>query len=283
MTLEGIAPMILAQPAWWGEDGVSESVVEKLLVRVEDLALRFAAGVQALAGVELSVEAGEFVAIVGPSGCGKSTLLRVLAGLIEPTGGRVAVDGMAPVEARRRLHELAFVFQHPTLLPWRTVLDNLRLPLELGRRRGSNAVPREELLAALARVGLRDFARAWPHQLSGGMQMRLSLARALVTDPRLLLLDEPFGALDDLTRQRLNEELLRLWLERGWTGLFVTHNVAEAVFLSRRVLVMSPRPGRFVAEVAVPFGYPRSPALRGAPEFGRLVAQIGERLMEPAG
>ncbi len=265
-----------------GTRSVTESTASAELVRAEGLGLTFPSGVRALAEVELAVAAGEFVAIVGPSGCGKSTFLRVLAGLIEPTAGRVTVDGMAPDQARRRSHELAFVFQHPTLLPWRRVIDNLRLPLELGRRKGQRRATAEELRAALRRVGLSDFARAWPHQLSGGMQMRLSLARALITDPRLLLMDEPFGALDDLTRQQLNEELLRLWQDRRWTGLFVTHNVAEAVYLSQRVLVMSPRPGRFILDVPVPFDYPRGAELRGEAEFARLTRQISERLMERA-
>ncbi len=234
--------------------------------------------------MDLRIDKGEFVAIVGPSGCGKSTLLRVLAGLVGPTAGRIEIAGLSPAEARRKLHEVAFVFQHPTLLPWRTVWGNVALPLELGRGSPSQAAPvaPERMAEVIKLVGLSEFARAYPHQLSGGMQMRVSLARALVTRPDLLLMDEPFGALDDLTRNGLNEELLNLWSRDRWTGLFVTHNVGEAVFLSRRVLVLSRRPGRIVAEVEIPFAYPRVPELRAWPEFARLTGQIAARLAEAA-
>lgn len=243
--------------------------------------LRFVGGVEALAGVDLRVARGELVALVGPSGCGKSTLLRLVAGLLRPTAGSLEVDGLAPEAARRRGGEFSLVFQSPTLLPWRTVAANAALPLEL---RGTPPPERRTRVAAvLELVGLADFAAALPHELSGGMRMRVALARALATQPRLLLLDEPFGALDDITRQRLNEELLALRGRDAWTALFVTHNVAEAVFLSHRVVVMSPRPGRVVAEVGVPFGFPRDPDLRGEPGFARLVAEIARRLREAHG
>lgn len=253
--------------------------------RVLDLrgvGLRFAGGVEALASIDLVVGEGEFVAIVGPSGCGKSTLLRLVAGLIRPTTGELFVDGMLPAEARRRTTEFSLVFQSPTLLPWRSVRRNVVLPLEL--RGGGGGGGRAERAAradvALELVGLAEFAGALPHELSGGMRMRAALARALVTRPRLLLLDEPFGALDDITRQRLNEELLGLRTRDAWTALLVTHHVAEAVFLSHRVVVMSARPGRIVADVAVPFAFPRGPELRGEAAFARLTAEIGRRLRE---
>jgi NitT/TauT family transport system ATP-binding protein len=234
---------------------------------------RFAGGVQALAGVDLEVEAGQFASIVGPSGCGKSTLLRLVAGLAELTSGTLSVDGRPPLETRRTRRDLAYVFQEPTLLPWRTLERNVALPLELRGQQDQGRVAQ-----ILEMVGLKEFARAYPHQLSGGMRMRASIARALIVRPGLLLLDEPFGALDELTRQRLNEELLRLWEKDRWTGLFVTHNVYEAVFLSQRVLVMSARPGRLIADLEVPFPHPRDPELRTAPEFNRLAAQISHEL-----
>lgn len=246
-------------------------------VRAGAVGLVFSGGVEALAGITLSVAAGEFIAIVGPSGCGKSTLLRLVTGLLAPTSGSIAVLGGAPEDARKS-GAISFVFQQPALLPWRNVAQNVRLPLELGSRGGwvsSDSVP--ELLAL---VGLSEFAAAYPHELSGGMQMRASLARALATRPRMLLLDEPFGALDDITRQRLNEELLSLWRRDRWTALFVTHNVSEAVFLSQRVLVLSKRPGTIAAEFAVPFAYPRSPELRADGEFAGLCGEISATLRE---
>jgi len=243
------------------------------LVSASNLGKRFASGVEALARVDLEIRRGEFVSIVGPSGCGKSTLLRLVAGLTRPTDGSLTVDGQSPLEARRTRQELAYVFQEATLLPWRTVAQNVALPLELRGQQDSAAVDQ-----VLELVGLADFARAYPRQLSGGMRMRVSIARALITRPDLLLLDEPFGALDEITRQRLNEELLRLWESERWTGLFVTHSVYEAVFLSQRVLVMSARPGRLIADIAVPFAHPRLPDLRTAPEFNRLAGEVSRQL-----
>ena len=241
-------------------------------VAARGLRKRFASGVEALSGVDLAIASGRFASVVGPSGCGKSTLLRLVAGLEEASGGELTVDGRAP---RDHGADLGFVFQDPTLLPWRSVAGNVGLPLELRRTPDTGRV--DELLEL---VGLADFADAYPAQLSGGMRMRASIARALATRPRLLLLDEPFGALDEITRQRLNEELLRLWQEDGWTVLFVTHNVAEAVFLGQQVLIMSSRPGRVLADVDVPFPYPRDPLLRTAPEFIGLVGEISRRLAE---
>lgn len=244
----------------------------------DGVSLEFASGVRALDGFNLTVGAGEFLSIVGPSGCGKSTFLRLVAGLLKPTSGTVAVGGIDGVTARRRDQRLAFVFQQPTLLPWRTVERNVRLPLEL--HGGWNREARGKVSEVLEMVGLADFARAYPHELSGGMQMRASLARALVTDPDVLLLDEPFAALDDITRQRLNSELLALWERARFTALFVTHNVGEAVFLSHRVAVMSARPGRLIASHEIPFDFPRSATIRSTPDFAAFVGTVAATLGE---
>ncbi len=241
----------------------------------EELGIVYPNGTEALRTLSMSLAAGEFVSLVGPSGCGKSTVLKVLAGLLPPSRGRFRV-GPADAPAGATAPDVAFVFQHPNLLSWRTIGGNVRLPLELrpGRERTDPGRVRE----VLEWVGLADFQAAHPAELSGGMQMRASLARALVTRPHLLLLDEPFGALDDLTRLRLNEELSTLWQRDRWTALFVTHNVAEAVFLSSRVLVLSPRPGRLVAEIPIPLEYPRRPELRTTASFNTLVSQVAGAL-----
>ncbi len=240
--------------------------MEPPLIVAAGLDKYFPAGVQALRDLNLAIGRGQFVSIVGPSGCGKSTFLRLVAGLDAPTSGQLRVAGHDALG-------LAFVFQDATLLPWRSVAHNITLPLELRREAAA-----ERVAQTLELVGLTDFAAAYPAQLSGGMRMRVSIARALVTRPQILLLDEPFGALDEITRQRLNEELLRLWQEDRWTGLFVTHSVAEAAFLSQRVLVMSARPGRILADIPIPFPYPRTPPLRGTAEFVRITSEISRQL-----
>lgn len=237
--------------------------------------MTFAGGVQALRHVSFATKAGEFVSLVGPSGCGKSTLLRLVAGLLAPSTGRLTVAGKSPRQARDTLR-VSFVFQDATLLPWRSAERNVALPLELAGV--PRDVRRQRAIAGLRRVGLGDFSARPPRELSGGMRMRVSLARAMVTQPELLLLDEPFGALDDLTRQSLGEDLLGLWNERPWTALFVTHNIAEAAFLSTRILVMSPRPGTIVADVPVPFPAQRSPELRAQPDFARFVGEVAAQL-----
>jgi NitT/TauT family transport system ATP-binding protein len=244
-------------------------------VLAQDVDVTYQRTIPALRGIGFEIPRGQFVSIVGPSGCGKSTLLRLIAGLVAPTRGQLHVAGHDSA-ARHRTARLSFVFQDPTLLPWRSVCNNVRLPLELERAPKS----RRDALArsALEWVGLADFARRYPSELSGGMRMRVSLARALVTEPELLLLDEPFGALDDITRQALNEELTALWSQRHWTGIFVTHNIAEAVFLSERILVLSPRPGRIVADVPVPLATPRTHELRSRPEFARLTGEVAALL-----
>ena len=209
--------------------------------------------VTALDGVSLALEAGEFGAVIGPSGCGKSTLLRLIADIAAPSGGAIRIGGAPPAQARRE-HAIGFVFQQPTLLRWRSVLANVSLPLEVaGRRPRGGATPSE----LIEMVGLRGFEHARPAQLSGGMQQRVAIARALVMSPRILLLDEPFGALDEITRQRLNMEMLRVWRETGTTALLVTHSIAEAVFMSQRIFVMSSRPGRITTTITVPLPQPR--------------------------
>jgi NitT/TauT family transport system ATP-binding protein len=254
-------------------------VSEESLITATSLGKEFAGGQAALADVDLQIEAGDFVSIVGPSGCGKSTLLRLVAGLDSPTSGTLQIDECSPGEKKRESRRTAFVFQDATLLPWRNVVENIRLPLELDGV--SNSASNVAIDASLQLIGLTADDRAkFPRMLSGGMRMRVSLARALVTEPDLLLLDEPFGALDDMMRQRLNEDLLRVWTEKKPTALFVTHNVAEAVFLSQRILVMSSSPGRIVAEIPIPFEFPRPPELRATAEFARLAGEVSAALRE---
>jgi NitT/TauT family transport system ATP-binding protein len=246
------------------------------LISIKDVNKTYQNGTIALHDISFDVRDGEFVSLVGPSGCGKSTLLRIVAGLGAISDGSVLVEGLEPTAARKEREDTAFVFQDATLMPWRNVLGNVELPLELrkvGKTERQNAA-----LAALETVGLHDAAHSYPHELSGGMKMRVSLARALAARPRMLLMDEPFGALDEITRQRLNAELLTVCALARWTVLFVTHNVFEAVFLSSRVLVMSRRPGRIMADITVPLPYPREPSLRTSSEFSDVVREIVDLL-----
>ena len=228
----------------------------------------------AVADVSLQVREGEFCVIVGPSGCGKSTLLKVLAGLVRADGGRASIRGEA-VGAPR--DDIGFVFQSATLLPWMTILDNVLLPLKV-QRRPDRAAWAERAMALLRTVGLADFARSYPSELSGGMQQRVGMARALVHDPSLLLMDEPFGALDALTRETMNDELQRLWLSRPKTVLFVTHSISEAVFLADRIVVMSARPGRIVADIPVDLPRPRDVATLDSGRFGEYSRQVRTHL-----
>ena len=226
----------------------------------------FNGGVRALEPVDLEIAGGEFVSIVGPSGCGKSTLLRIVAGLLRPSAGVYA----------RPQGEAAFVFQEAALLPWRNVARNAELLMELEGYAPAERRPRAA--EALRKVGLAGFETAYPHQLSGGMRMRLSLARAIALRPALLLLDEPLAAVDELTRDVLQEELSGLWREAGFTALLVTHNVHEAVYLSNRVVVMSARPGRILQVIDVPFAFPRAPDLRATGAYARLTAEVSASL-----
>jgi NitT/TauT family transport system ATP-binding protein len=228
-----------------------------------------------LDSINLVVAKQEFVSIIGPSGCGKSTILKLIAGLSPPTSGTIRVDGMTPQNARETV---SFVFQDATLLPWRTVKENIGLGMELER------VPKDrrekEIVSLLELVGLGQVSKSYPRELSGGMKMRVSIARALATHPRVMLLDEPFAALDEMTRDRLNEEILRLRAEQQWTAVFVTHSVPEAVFLSDRILVLAPNPGRVHAEFRVNLPMPRTSAVRSSSEFDALASRVAHTLRE---
>jgi len=246
------------------------------IVELSGVSRTYDTGTRAVDAVDLAVHRGEFLTLVGPSGCGKSTLLHLIAGLVQPSTGRIAWWGerFAPTgEAGRRI---ALVFQAPTLMPWASLATNVRLPLDLART--ARATANAAVVDALARVGLASFADHLPRQLSGGMQMRASLARALVTEPDLLLMDEPFGALDEFTRQRLDAELLALWSAQRFTVVFVTHSIQEAVFLSTRVAVMAARPGRLVDAWPIDEPFPRDDAFRVSARFaqyaGRLSASV---------
>jgi NitT/TauT family transport system ATP-binding protein len=235
-------------------------------LQFDNVGMTFPDGTDALENVSLSVAPGEFVTVVGPSGCGKSTLLRIASHLETQTQGSCAVDR----------DSIGYVFQDATLLPWRTVQRNIELLAELHGESKQECERRAN--DAINLVGLDGFADKYPRQLSGGMRMRASLARSLVMKPRVFLFDEPFGALDEITRERLNDELLALFQREGFAGLFITHSIAEAVYMSTRVLVMSPRPGRIIASFDVPFAYPRSQDLRYSPEFAELCGEVSHAL-----
>ena len=233
--------------------------------------------VPALADVTLDIAPGEFIALIGPSGCGKTTLLRLIGDLLQPTTGRIEVQGKPPAQARRN-REYGLVPQAPVLYDWRTVVQNVELPLEI--MRVPTAERRKRATALLALVGLGDFQGHYPWQLSGGMQQRVSIARALSFQPAILLMDEPFGALDEMTRERLNDELLTIWRETGTTIVFVTHSIAEAVFLSTRVVVLSPRPGRIAHIVPITLPYPRNRDTREHADFFAAIAEVRHHLRE---
>jgi NitT/TauT family transport system ATP-binding protein len=243
--------------------------VAEAALRLRGVGHTWPGGVEALREVSLDAAAGSFVSLLGPSGCGKSTLLRIAAGLLRPSVGAVETTASAR-------GEIGFVFQEPTLLPWATVTSNVALPLKLLHRDHGEG----EVQAAIRHVGLAGFEGARPHELSGGMRMRVSIARALVTRPRLLLMDEPFAALDEITRQRLNDDLLALQAEERLTVLFVTHSVFESVYLSDRVVVMSARPGRVVADVTVPLARPRSLETRLGADYAAVCREVSARLTE---
>ena len=234
-------------------------------------------GTVALQPVDLAVQEGEFVTLLGPSGCGKSTLLKMVAGLLEPTDGRLLLWRKPVAQLEGSGRRMAFVFQSPTLMPWASVTSNVRLPLDLAGVAKAEAEKR--VADALALVGLTKFAAALPRNLSGGMQMRVSIARSLVVQPQLLLMDEPFGALDEITRHKLDGELLSLWREKKLTVVFVTHSIHEAVFLSTRVVMMAARPGRIVDEVKIEEPYPRSPDFMVTPRFAQYAKRLQDSLL----
>jgi NitT/TauT family transport system ATP-binding protein len=237
------------------------------VLTLRGIGVTFPDGTHALDEVSFVVAEGEFVTVVGPSGCGKSTLLRVVSGLTPPTLGTFEVDS-----------SLGYVFQDPTLLQWRTVRDNVELIAELHGM--GKAERRRRAQEAIDLVGLGGSEKKYPKQLSGGMKMRASLARSLVMQPKVFMFDEPFAAVDEITRERLNDELMRLFARESFAGLFITHSIYEAVFLSTRVLVMSARPGRIIGEYQVPFPYPRQPELRFEPEFAELAGEVSRTLRE---
>ena len=242
-------------------------------IELKGVAKRYRGAATALENVSISVERGEFVTFLGPSGCGKSTLLRLVSGLSAVTEGTVCVNGMTPQNAREMM---SFIFQDATLLPWRTVEKNVGLGLEL--EYAARDLREERVAAMLELVGLGEVAQRYPRQLSGGMKMRASIARALVNRPRILLMDEPFAALDEMTRDRLNEELLRLYAEQKWTVLFVTHSVAEAVFLSTRIVILGAHPGRVAHEMQVDLAWPRTAETRESEQFEEMVTHASRLL-----
>jgi NitT/TauT family transport system ATP-binding protein len=257
--------------------GLSASPRPPASVALRDVAKTFANGVQALDGLNLDVRPGEFLSLLGPSGCGKSTALRLIAGLSEPTRGTVAW-GAGGTAAGPRGHDIGFVFQEPTLMPWATATKNVALPLTLHHLPAEDAAPR--VAAAIERVGLTAFADAYPRELSGGMKMRVSIARALVTDPSLLLMDEPFAALDEITRFKLNNDLLDLWRTLRKTVVFVTHSVFESVYLSSRIVVMTPRPGRVFKELTIDAPNPRQESFRTSAEYAGYCRLASEALTQ---
>ena len=266
----------------------------RALIEMRGVSRRFGRGTVAVDGLSLAIRDGEFVSLLGPSGCGKSTVLRMMAGLLAPSAGTITLDGQTPGAgrvaergvvgdaagnmARDTAGDMGFVFQDATLMPWATVFDNVWLPLRL--KGIGRAAARADVEASLASVGLLDSAAAWPRELSGGMKMRVSIARAMVMKPRLLLMDEPFAALDEMTRFKLNNDVLALWEARKLTVVFVTHSVFESVYLSSRVIVMGARPGRAVDEIDLADGSPRTEQYRTTAEYATRCRIVSEALAE---
>ena len=256
-------------------DSLRDSAGRLPVVHVRDVNRRFKTPtgqiVTALQGVDLDIYPGEFISLIGPSGCGKSTLLRIVADLLSPSDGTVLVNGKSPHEARMA-RDYGIVFQTPVLYDWRSVLKNIELPLEIMKKPPAVRAARAREMLEL--VELSEFASHYPWQLSGGMQQRVAIARALTFEPALLLMDEPFGALDEITRERMNDELLNIWDKTKNTVLFITHSIQEAVYLSSRVVTMAPRPGRIVKDVPIDLPYPRAPEIRDTEPFFKLVTEV---------
>lgn len=251
------------------------------LVAMRNVSKSFSSGTLALSEMSLTVQGGEFVSLLGPSGCGKSTALRIIAGLGDVTTGEIDWPSSRINSKGLPEGDISFVFQEPTLMPWQTVFGNVYLPLRLTGV--SKSAARENIMACLDMVGLKDFADAYPRELSGGMKMRVSIARALVTKPKLLLMDEPFAALDEITRQKLNDDVLRLWRETGITVIFVTHSVFESAYLSNRIVVMKARPGRVHADFPLVTSLDRGPLYRTSEEYRATCEKVSHSLMEAIG
>jgi NitT/TauT family transport system ATP-binding protein len=248
------------------------------VVELHGVSKRYSNGTLAVTGVDLELRSGEFVSLLGPSGCGKSTVLRMIAGLGDVSAGRIEWPTSAHDWRGQPVRDVGFVFQEPTLMPWATAIDNVMLPLRLKRVPGREAT--ERAAAALAAVGLGSFEKAYPRELSGGMKMRVSIARALVTEPKVLLMDEPFAALDEITRHKLNDDLLALWVKDRFTVVFVTHSVFESVYLSERIVVMAARPGRIIADLRTGAPFPRDASFRTSPEYAADCRVVSAKLLD---
>ena len=244
------------------------------LLELQNVGKRYDNGTLALQGVDLAIGAREFVSFLGPSGCGKSTALKMIAGLLEVTSGQIKWADSSTDHAK----DISFVFQEPTLMPWAKVFENVWLPLRL--KGVSRSAAQAQVDAVLAKVGLSQFANVYPRELSGGMKMRVSIARAMVTQPRLLLMDEPFAALDEMTRFKLNNDTLALWTAQRFTTIFVTHSVYESVYLSNRIIVMAARPGRVIADLKIDEPYPRSDAFRSTPRYAQWCVEVSQALQK---
>ncbi|MBB3389508.1 NitT/TauT family transport system ATP-binding protein [Rhizobium sp. BK275] len=255
----------------------SKEIRKRPLVVMQSVSKVFSSGTIALSGMSLTVESGEFISLLGPSGCGKSTALRIIAGLGDATAGKIDWPSSRINSKGLPEGDIGFVFQEPTLMPWKTVFGNVYLPLKL--RGVSKAEASDRIMQALATVGLHDFADAYPRELSGGMKMRVSIARALVTKPKLLLMDEPFAALDEITRQKLNDDVLRLWKATGITVIFVTHSVFESAYLSNRIVVMKARPGRVHADIPLTTSVDRDAHYRTSEEYRRACETVSYSLI----
>ncbi|WP_337268283.1 ABC transporter ATP-binding protein [Oryzifoliimicrobium ureilyticus] len=251
------------------------------LVTMQSVSKRFSNGTTALSEMSLNIEKGEFISLLGPSGCGKSTALRIIAGLGDPTSGSIDWPSSRIGANGKPQGDIGFVFQEPTLMPWKRVFDNVYLPLRLAGR--PKSAVREDIEAALETVDLQDFAKAYPRELSGGMKMRVSIARALVTKPKLLLMDEPFAALDEITRQKLNDDVLKLWRNTGITIVFVTHSVFESAYLSNRIVVMKARPGRVHSEFPLLTSVERNTHYRTSEDYRQACEKVSRALLEAMG